>query len=46
MHQNGYYIDIDDEFEAYGFFMELFDEDSFRLDNLLPWLEEHVKPLF
>ena len=46
LHQNGYYIDIDDEFEAYDFFMELFDEDSFRLDNLLPWLEEHVKPLF
>ena len=45
LYQNGYYIAVDDDFDAYDFFMDLFYEDAFRFDNLLPWLEEHVKPL-
>ena len=44
LHQNGYYIAVDDECDAYDFFMGLFDEDDFRFATLLPWLEEHVKP--
>ena len=45
LHQNGYYIARDDDFDAFDFFMDLFDEDTVQFDNLLPWLEEHVKPL-
>ena len=40
---NGHYIDCDDE-EAYAFFMELFDTNSFRFTELEQWLVEHVRP--
>lgn len=42
---NGYYIDCDNE-AAHAFFMELYATSSFRFVNLVPWLTEHVKPLF
>ena len=41
---NGFCIDCASK-EAYAFFMRLFETNSFRFANLLPWLEEHVKPL-
>ena len=41
---NGHFIDAINE-DAYAFFMDLFESNSFRFVNLLPWLEEHVKPL-
>ena len=41
---NGSYIDCDGE-EAYRFFMGLFETGSFRFDQLLVWLESHVRPL-
>jgi len=41
---NGYYIDCDSR-EAYEFFMGLFEMNSFRFAQLLPWLEEKVKRL-
>ena len=41
---NGYYIDCDD-FAAYEFFMDLFDHSTLRFESLLPWLEEHVRPI-
>ena len=40
---NGHYIDCDND-EAHAFFMTLFDNNSFRFDNLLPWLDEKVRP--
>ena len=45
LHQNGYYIAVDDDFDAYDFFMELFDEGTFLFENLHLWLVEHVRPL-
>ena len=45
LYQNGYYIAVDDDFDAYDFFMELFDEEKFLLENLHRWLVEHVQPL-
>ena len=41
---NGFYIDCIKD-TAYAFFMQLFDSNSFRFANLMPWLEEHMKPL-
>ena len=41
---NGHYIDSEDE-DAYQFFMQLFESNSFQFANLLLWLEEHVEPL-
>lgn len=41
---NGYYIDCDSE-EAYAFFMQLFDTNSFRFSALAAWIEEHLRPL-
>ncbi len=41
---NGHYIDCDSE-EAYAFFMQLFETNSFRFRELAVWLEEHVHPL-
>ena len=41
---NGWFIDCDSR-EAYSFFMQLFDTQSFRFAELKSWLEEHVKPL-
>lgn len=41
---NGHYIDCDND-EAYRYIMELFGRNSFRYAQLLPWLEENVRPL-
>ena len=41
---NGFYIDCDRD-AAYAFFMGLYESNSFRFANLVPWLEEHTKPL-
>ncbi len=41
---NGHFIDCD-SLEAYDYFMQLFDTNSFRFAELKCWLEEHVKPL-
>ncbi len=41
---NGHFIDCDSR-EAYAFFMQLFETNSFRFAELKVWLEEHVKPL-
>ena len=41
---NGHFIDCDDR-EAYEFFMQLFETNSFRFAQLRSWLEENVKPL-
>ena len=41
---NGYYIECDDD-DAHGFFMRLFETNSFRFAALQLWLEEHVRPL-
>ena len=41
---NGHFIDCDN-LEAYDYFMQLFDTNSFRFAELKSWLEEHVKPL-
>lgn len=40
---NGYFIDCDDR-EAYEFFMQLFETNSFRFAQLREWLEEKVSP--
>ncbi len=44
LRMNGQHIDCDSE-SAYSFFMELYESHSFRFANLIPWLEECVKPL-
>ena len=41
---NGSYIDCSRD-AAYAFFMQLFESNSFRFANLVPWLKEHVKAL-
>ncbi len=41
---NGYFIDCDNDM-AYSFFIGLYESNSFRFDNLVPWLEEHASPL-
>lgn len=41
---NGHFIDCDSE-EAYRFFMDLFETNSFRFAQLKIWLEGHVRPL-
>ncbi len=41
---NGYYLDCDNE-AAYAFFIGLYETNSFRFANLVPWLTEHVKSL-
>lgn len=45
LRDNGYYIAVDDDFDAYYFFMDLFDGDEFYFANLVPWLERHIRPL-
>ena len=45
LQENGYFIAVDDIFDAFYFFMQLFDEGTFLYDNLYPWLEEDVRPL-
>ena len=44
LRMNGQHIDCDSE-SAHSFFMELYESHSFRFANLIPWLEECVKPL-
>ena len=44
LRMNGHYIDCDN-YEAYRFFMSLFESNSFRYDNLLPWLNDNVRPM-
>ena len=41
---NGHFIDCDSR-EAYEFFMQLFETNSFRFAQLRSWLEEKVQPL-
>ena len=41
---NGFYINCSRDV-AYSFFIGLYESNSFRFANLLPWLEEHVEPL-
>ena len=44
LRMNGHFIDCDNR-EAHGFFMKLFEANSFRYAQLRDWLEEKVKPL-
>ena len=44
LQMNGHYIDCDNE-AAYAFFIRLYESNSFRFANLVPWLTEHVMPL-
>ena len=44
LRMNGHYIDCDSE-EAYAFFMQLFETNSFRFAALAAWIEEHLRPL-
>ena len=44
LRMNGYFINCSRD-STYTFFMELYESNSFRFANLLPWLEDHVKPL-
>ena len=44
LHMNGSFIDCDSK-EAYDYFMQLFDTNTFRFAELCSWLEEHVSPL-
>ena len=39
---NGSFVDCDSR-EAYDYFMELFEINSFRFAELKVWLEQHVK---
>lgn len=41
---NGYFLDCDSD-EAYAFFMQLFESNSFRFSALATWIEEHLRPL-
>lgn len=45
LQDNGYYIAIDDIFDAFYFFMRLFDDGTFLFHNLHPWLSEHIRQL-
>lgn len=44
LQDNDYFIAVDDIFDAFYFFMQLFDEGMFLYDNLYPWLLEHIRP--
>ena len=44
LRMNGHHIDCDSQ-RTHSFFMGLYESHSFRFANLIPWLEEHVKPL-
>lgn len=44
LRMNGQYIDCGSE-ETYGYFMQLFDTNTFRFTELAAWLAESVKPL-
>ena len=41
---NGYFIAVDDIFDAFYFFVQLFDDGTFLFHNLYPWLSEHIRP--
>ena len=41
---NDHLIDCDNKL-AYEFFMKLFNSHSFKFDNLLPWINKHIKKL-
>ena len=43
LRMNGHHIDCDND-EAYTFFITLFENNSFRFDNLVPWLDDKVRP--
>ncbi len=44
LRMNGRFIDCESD-AAYGYFMDLFERGRFRMEELVGWLEEHVKPL-
>ena len=44
LRMNGHYIDCDSD-EAYAFFMQLFETNSFRFSALATWIEENLRPL-
>ena len=44
LRMNGHFIDCDNR-EAYDYFMELFDTNSFRFAELSNWLADKTKPL-
>ena len=44
LRRNDHYIDCDNE-TAYSFFIGLYETNSFRFANLVPWLKEHNKLL-
>ncbi len=44
LRMNGSYIDCGRD-AAYAYLMDLYETNSFRFANLVPWLEEHVKAL-
>ena len=44
LRMNGHFIDCESN-EAHAFFMQLFDTNSFRFAELVPWIEEHLRPL-
>ena len=44
LRMNGQHIDCDSQ-DAHSFFMELYESNSFRFANSVPWLEENVGPL-
>jgi prophage maintenance system killer protein len=44
LRMNGHFIDCDNR-EAYDYFMELFDTNSFRFAELSNWLADKAKPL-
>ena len=44
LRMNGRFIDCEDE-AAYAFFMELFAQGRFRMEELVVWLEKHVRTL-
>lgn len=44
LQENGYFIAVDDIFDAFYFFVQLFDDGTFLFHNLYPWLSEHIRP--
>ena len=44
LNMNGSFIDCDSR-EAYDYFMQLFDTNTFRFAELYSWLGEHISPL-
>jgi len=44
LRMNGYYIDCETE-EAYKFFIENLEKNTFRFNNILNWLKENIRSL-